>query len=227
MYQELKKQYDALELNDKNVLLIYKSRLFKFINNIDDILSNRIVYDEYEKYFVEDKSIICSSENSFIRHSIFNSINFESYQLFLESVKIVKDKLTDIKGKIHLPQDTIVYRATTVSSKDEIDQISKGNFISTSLDIDETDKFYRFSGIDVLYQIKLKKGTSCLVIPYSIGIYDINGKSVLKILEDDSQSEIVLFKDELDYVINDYKYFEDEEITVVKIDTEPIMHNIK
>lgn len=227
MYQELKKQYDALELNDKNVLLIYKSRLFKFINNIDDILSNRIVYDEYEKYFVEDKSIICSSENSFIRHSIFNSINFESYQLFLESVKIVKDKLTDIKGKIHLTQDTIVYRATTVSSKDEIDQISKGNFISTSLDIDETDKFYRFSGIDVLYQIKLKKGTSCLVIPYSIGIYDINGKSVLKILEDDSQSEIVLFKNELDYVINDYKYFEDEEITVVKIDTEPIMHNIK
>lgn len=225
MYQELKKQYDNLELNDKNVLLIYKSRLFKFINNIDAILSNGKVYDEYKKYFLEDKSIICSVENSFIRHSIFNIINFESYKLFLESIRTVKDKLTYIRGKIHLPQDAIVYRATTVSSKEEIAQISKEEFISTSLDMNETDKFYEFEGIDVLYQIKLKKGTPCLVIPYSIGIYDINGKSILKILEDDSQKEIVLFKDELEYSIKDYKYFNEEELTVVKINTEPIIHN--
>lgn len=227
MYQELKRQYEDLNIEQKNALLIYKSRLFEFINNIDNILFDKQLYDKYSYKFEEDKRMICSLENSFIRHSIFNSINFESYELFLESIKEIKKKIMSIKNKIYLPQDTIVYRATTVSSKDEIPNISKSNFISTSLDIEKTDQFYTYNGIDILYKIELKKGTSCFVIPYSIGIYDINGKQVLRINENDAQKEIVLFKEELDFTIQDSKYFEEENLTIVKIETKVVKYNTK
>lgn len=40
MYKELEKQYELLSLEEKNLLLIYKSRLFDFINRIDLIMNN-------------------------------------------------------------------------------------------------------------------------------------------------------------------------------------------
>ena len=55
MYEELQKQYEQLELDDKNALLIYKSRLFMFINQIDLILSSKEMLAKYEEKYKDIK----------------------------------------------------------------------------------------------------------------------------------------------------------------------------
>lgn len=55
MYEELQKQYEQLELDDKNALLIYKSRLFMFINQIDLILSSNEMLAKYEEKYKDIK----------------------------------------------------------------------------------------------------------------------------------------------------------------------------
>lgn len=227
MYQDLLEQYNSLCENDKKVLLIYKSRLFKYINDYNNILCDKELYKKYEKQYELDKKIICSLENKFIRYSIFNDVNFESYDLFLKSINEIKENINLIIGKITLPQDSIVYRGTTVNNKSDIVNISKSDLISTSLNLDETDNFYTYDGINVLYQISLKKETPCLVIPYSIKLYEVNGKDVLKISENDSQNEIIVFKSEMDLSIKDTKYLEDDNLVVLKIETDLKKHNIK
>ena len=57
MYEELQKQYEQLELDDKNALLIYKSRLFMFINQIDLILSSKEMLAKYEEKYKDIKKI--------------------------------------------------------------------------------------------------------------------------------------------------------------------------
>lgn len=60
------------------------------------------------------------------------------------------------------------------------------------------------------------------MIPYSIKIYDVENKQLLKVVASDSQKEIVLYGDSLNYNITEQKYFEDENVTIVKMNTEPI-----
>lgn len=223
MYEELQKQYEQLELDDKNALLIYKSRLFMFINQIDLILSSKEMLAKYEEKYKDIKKIICAPENSFIRMSIFKDIDFETYEKFLISIQKIEQKLMSIKGKIKLKEDIKVYRATTIQDISQINNLNDKKLVSTSLDVEVTDSFYQFNeGFNILYQFSLKKGTSCLVIPYSIKIYDVENKQLLKVVASDSQKEIVLYGDSLNYSITEQKYFEDENVTIVKMNTEPI-----
>lgn len=55
----------------------------------------------------------------------------------------------------------------------------------------------------------------CLIVSYSIKIYD-NG--ILKIKKEDSQKEIILFKDDLNYEVKSTKYLEEENLIIVKIE---------
>ena len=228
MYKTLQEQYERLELDDKNALLIYKSRLFTFINQIDLILSSKEMLEEYEEKYKEAKRIICSSENSFIRMSIFKIIDFETYEKFLISIQKVEQQLMSIKNKIQLREDTKVYRATTIPDISQIDTLANKKLVSTSIDLGITDSFYQFhEGVHVLYQLSLKKGTPCLVVPYSIEIHSIGDKQLLKVVASDSQKEIILYGDSLHYSITDQKYFEEENITVVKMNTELIETKMK
>lgn len=63
----------------------------------------------------------------------------------------------------------------------DIYKISTSNLISTSLDVEVTDSFYTNDGQDILYQINLHENTPCLIVPYSIKIYENDGKQVLKV----------------------------------------------
>lgn len=218
MYEKLQQQYNLLSLEDKNALLIYKSRLFDFINRIDLILYNEKLKEQYRDKYEKFKKIISIPENNFIRYSIFNSINFNTYNLFLESIKTIEQRILNIQ-KIKLTTDTKVYRAVTVKDESDIQKISTSNLISTSLDIEITDSFYTYNGKDILYQINLSKGTYCLIVPYSIKIYEKDNKQILKIENNDSQKKIILFKNLLNYTIISNQYLKDENLIIAKIET--------
>lgn len=225
MYQQLKEQYEKLDIDEKNALLVYKSRLFKFINNIDLLLSLK---ENYKEEYEEAKQLICSPENSFIRYSVFKDIDFNSYELFLISIKNIKQKLLNLKEKIKIKDDINVYRAVTLSSLDDIKKISEKELISTSIDVKVTDSFYQFvKGKHVLYKLSLKKDIPCLIVPYSIEIHDVNNKQVLKVVESDSQQEIILYGSSLDFEITGQKYFDEEQLTVVKMNVTNITNKIK
>ena len=115
--------------------------------------------------------------------------------------------------------DTKVYRSVTVKDESDIQKISTSNLISTSLDIEITDSFYTYNGKDILYQINLSKGTYCLIVPYSIKIYEKDNKQILKIENNDSQKEIILFKNLLNYTIISNQYLKDENLIIAKIET--------
>ena len=190
IYEILKTEYNNLNDDEKYTLLVYKSSISKIINDIDNPL-NINKYNEL-------KNNVSNIMNLFAKNTIYKDIDFTSYDSFIESVKKISDEINNIKNKIVLPSNVTVYRATTVKNIDEIYDISKSNLISTSLDINVTNKFFTNDGINVLYEINLEKNTPCLVIPYSIK--KING--LIKIVNDDNQNEIVLFKDTFTYDIN-------------------------
>ena len=198
IYDILKKEYENLSDEEKYLLLVYKSSVSNIINDIDN--KNNI-----EKYNILKKDV----------SNIINLFNFNSYETFIDSIKVISDKINDIKNKIVLPSNITVYRATTVNNISEIYDISKSNIISTSLDMDVTNKFYTNNGINVLYEINLEKNTPCLIIPYSIK--KIN--NLIKIVNDDNQSEIILFKDTFSYDIN---FNVENDVVNVKVDTKLI-----
>lgn len=218
MYKELEKQYELLSLEEKNLLLIYKSRLFDFINRIDLIMNNMQIKNLYNEKYVEFKRIINLPENSFIKYSIFSNISLNTYDSFLNSIKEIQEKIINIP-KIIIPKNIKVYRAVTVTDLNDIYKISTSNLISTSLDVEVTDSFYTNNGQDILYQINLHENTPCLIVPYSIKIYENDGKQVLKVQKNDSQKEIILFKDFLNYEITSKQYIEEENLLIVKIET--------
>lgn len=219
MFEQLKKQYDLLTEEEKNIVLIYQSKLSYFINRIDYIMNSKQALYDFKKQYEAYKKVVLEPENIFVQNTIFKDINFRCFDQFIQSVWKVRRKLNDLKGKIILPEDVIVYRATTVKSENEIKDISKGNFISTTLDIEVTDDFYSYDGINVLYQIKLSKGTPCLVVPYSVEATYLEDKTLLKIVNHNYQSEIILFKDSFDYIVEDQQWIDEENITVQKIST--------
>ena len=207
IYDILKKEYENLSDEEKYLLLVYKSSVSNIINDIDN--KNNI-----EKYNILKKDV-SNIINLFAKNTIYKDINFNSYETFIDSIKVISDKINDIKNKIVLPSNITVYRATTVNNISEIYDISKSNIISTSLDMDVTNKFYTNNGINVLYEINLEKNTPCLIIPYSIK--KIN--NLIKIVNDDNQSEIILFKDTFSYDIN---FNVENDVVNVKVDTKLI-----
>lgn len=209
-YRNLLEQYKLLTDEEKNILLIYKSYLFHFINNLDDINNNiQKYYNDFENY----KRIINLQSNLFIKNSVFKNINFDSFDKFIIDINSVYKKLNELFYKIKLPSDKKLYRATSINNLNEINNISKGNFISTSLSLEVTDSFYDYNNnIDVLYQIDAHENMPCLIIPYAI---KKNDKEQLKIVEGDNQLEVVLSKQLLDFNMISQKQVEDERTTII------------
>ena len=209
--EKLYEQFDNLTDYEKSIILIYKSYYSYAINNIDNIgdeetLKN--IKDLYEYY----KEILNKPENMFLSYT-FKPINNNSFNEFIESIRRISTDLNNLKGKITLPYDMTVYRCVSMLPGDDIYSVSKGNLISTSESLNKAEMFInRGSYRNVTYEFMLKKDTPVLVVPYSI---KIDENEILKVKSNDSQEEIILFKDSLDFSFNEMKD------NYIKVFTEP------
>ncbi len=209
--EKLYEQFDNLTDYEKSIILIYKSYYSYAINNIDNIgdeetLKN--IKDLYEYY----KEVLNKPENMFLSYT-FKPINNNSFNEFIESIRRISSDLNNLKGKITLPYDMTVYRCVSMLPDDDIYSVSKGNLISTSESLNKAEMFInRGSYRNVTYEFVVKKGTPVLVVPYSI---KIDENEILKVKSNDSQEEIILFKDSLDFSFNEM------EDNYIKVFTEP------
>lgn len=191
VYQDLIQQYDCLSQDDKNTLLIYKSRLSRAINSLD-IDDNEIkdVYDLYKNYLDDTKNI-------FMKMTVFKDISFDNFDSFKESLRDVKEKLEKVTSKITLPEDITVFRVVSVSKDKELSFISKSEIISTSFSIDECSKFLIPNSNNYLYQINLKQGSSVAICPYSILINQETHQ--LSLTQKTDQKEVIISKSNYDF----------------------------
>lgn len=63
IYDDLVRQYENLDENDKNTLLVYKSRLSRAINCLDN---NDEVYEYYQR-------LLNNPDNMFMAFTVFNN----------------------------------------------------------------------------------------------------------------------------------------------------------
>lgn len=211
---DLIKQYNNLTEEEKRVLLIYKSQLSYFINNADNINDENA--SEYITKYEEFKKIIESPENIFIKLSVFQDVSFDSFENFLKSIDIIREKLNCLYGKILLLNDMVLFRCSSVKDKKNISKIAIGNFISTSTDFETAENFFSYDGLNVTYVIKVKSGTPVLVIPYSVKLHIKDNKKILKVVADDNQNEIILFKKHLKVELEKQEEENDEIFICIK-----------
>ena len=156
VYEELKNKFEDLSDEDKNVLLIYKSRLGRAINSLD--IEEKEVVDVYNKY----KRLLSNPANMFMSFTVFKDVSFSSLDSFKESLINIKNKVLNIN--LILDEDTTVYQAFSLSDDSEEELLLKSELISTSLDIDTCDDFLVAGNKrHYLYQINLKKGVKVAI----------------------------------------------------------------
>ena len=192
IYKDLLKQYEELTEEEKNILLVYKSRLGRAINSLNN--NDSEIKEIYKRY----KFLVENPQNIFMKFSVFKDISFKSLEEFIESLLNVKEKLDKISSKIILSQDITVYRAFSIRDDEELISISKSNLVSTSLDIDECSKYIipNKGYTHYLYQLNLEKGSLVAICPYRI-LIDNNDRLVLT--KDNDSKEIILSKDNFDF----------------------------
>ena len=208
----LLRQYELLSDEEKNALLIYKSRLSYVINNMNIKTESNL--KELEDIYVYYKNVLNSPLNIFIR-KVFININFETFTKFMESMQRIYDILESIKGKLILEDDITLYRGVSINKGDSLDKISLGNLISTSMNPNVIKNFHIFGPYTkVVYEMHIKAGTPVMIVPYSIAI---NNEGILKIINNDRQNEIILYKDTLDMEFINTKI--EDDTTIITVDT--------
>lgn len=186
IYENLIKKYEELTEEEKNILLVYKSRLGRAINSLDN--NGLEIIEIYERY----KSLVENPKNLFMKFSVFKDISFKSLEEFIESLIKIKEKLNEISKKIILTEDITVYRAFSISDEEELISLSKDNLVSTSLNINECSK-YLIPNKDYthyLYQINLEKGSMVTICPYRI-LIDNNDRLTLTKENDSEELNII------------------------------------
>ncbi len=71
-------EYENLTSEEKNSLLIYKSRLGRAINSLDND------YQEVEDIYYKYKELLSKKENMFMSLTVFKDISFDSIDSFIE-----------------------------------------------------------------------------------------------------------------------------------------------
>ena len=208
MYEYLKEEFEKLSEEEKNALMIYKSRLGLAINDM-----NRI--DEIYYFY---KDIINDPKNIFLKMSVFKDIDFSNVISFSESLDHIYEIVKKATSKIILKEDLTVYRMVSIKDDEELKDISKGTVISTSINIDTCSKFlineegYKH----YLYQINLEKGSKVGICPYSI-LYN-RGDNTVTLSKNSDQEEII---------INKYNYsFENKDVHEVSLDNGIVLNII-
>lgn len=199
----LYEQYEKLTEEEKNSLLIYKTGLGLLLNDLDNEPDYQFYYDKYTK-------LLSLPVNMLIKMTVFNTIDFTSLDTFKESIHHIKEILDEATSKITTNEDLVVYRA--ISSDKDINGLSKGNLISTSLSFGTTLN-YSVAGKNIkLYEIHLPAGSKVAVVPYSIELYMQSGRLVLTNSKLDD--EIILNNDNYTFEQIDSNNGEIEIITV-------------
>jgi hypothetical protein len=203
MMLDLIEQYNALSDKEKQAILIYKSQLGLFINQISNLitLDSSDIFNNlpdkttfYHKY-LQYKAIIEKTNNSFIRYSLFSNIDFTNIYTFINSLKQVYLALIALKDKIVTKDNLTLYRSYLINKQASGFILAPHNLVSTSLNIDVCDRFIRDNLDAALNIITIPQGTPVLVAPYSIG-YKIN-TDTLSIIKNDEQAEVILYQDTL------------------------------
>lgn len=213
IYENLLKQYEELTEEEKNTLLVYKSRLGRAINSLDN--NDLEIKEIYERY----KNLVENPKNLFMKFSVFKDISFKSLEEFIESLIKVKEKLNEISKKIILTEDITVYRAFSISNEEELMPLSKANLVSTSLNINECSK-YLIPNKDYthyLYQINLEKGSMVTICPYRI-LIDNNDR--LTLTKENGSEEIIISKDNYDFeevMETTTEFTDNEELNIISV----------
>lgn len=217
LYENLIDQYNQLTEEEKNALLIYKSRLGRAINalgnNEDELIE---IYNRYKK-------IIDNPQNIFLKLAVFKDISFNDEISFKESLVQILNLVKQATHKIFLPENTWVYRVVSVPIDENLTIMAKGDLVSTSLDINECEKFL-ISGLGMkykhyIYKIHLEKNSIVGICPYAILFDESQDRIILTQKQD--QKEIILSKNE--YLFNEMakntKLLDNgENLTVITID---------
>ncbi len=189
VYQKLIEEYETLSEKEKYALLVYKSRLGRAINAMQE--DSREVSNIYTEY----KKLMESPKNIFMKLTVFQMVSFESEEAFLKSLKNIQHIIEGAAGKLRLPADVTVYRAFSIPKDKSPIPLAKANFISTSLNMDQCLSFFigNREYTHYFYEIHLTKGDPVLVIPYAILL---NSKeSQLTLSKKTDQEEILLSKE--------------------------------
>lgn len=178
VYDDLIQQYNQLNEDEVKSLLIYKTSLYNLINYVSTIdhfleLDDQLIVNFIDKdIFINCEKfgeIINRPENVFLKLSLFKDIDFNNHISLVSMAKKVYIHLQNAMDKIKLSDDLIVYRVVSLDEGEELSNLSRGDLVSTSIDIDEALKFaHNNCSKIVLYKITLNKDTPVLVTPYSI-----------------------------------------------------------
>ena len=241
IYSDLLRQYDILNDEEKNALLVYKSKIFFHINEITTIenfmqesaynILNKIKDRNYFlNSFNEYKNIIDKPENLFVKKSIFSQVNFDNIYKFIESLKLIIANIISASNKVTIDSDIIIYRGIGIDSNKDEKNIAKGNIISTTTNIEVAKRFmfYDLNLNNILYVIKITQGSNVLVIPYSILINYNNNRLEIKKCNGISQNEIILFKDNFDFdeIKTKTVKLDNDTLTIKYIKSTPIYKDI-
>ena len=192
MYEQLIEQFENLSDEEKNALIVYKTRLGLLINSLDNNPDYKFYYDRY-------MGIINDPVNAFVSKIVFKYIDMSSIDCFKESINKIKTILDDVTSKIVLPEPTTVYRS--VSTDDSISDISKGNIVSTTLSFGEALK-YAVAGDNIaIYEITLPEGSPCAICRYAIVEHLTTGR--LSLSKSDDEEEIIINRDLYDLDISE------------------------
>ncbi len=215
LYEKLIDQYNNLDDIEKNALLVYKSRLGRAINSLNN--NDQEVKDIYEQY----KKLLVNPKNLFIAYTVFKNISFDNLDSFKESLKVVDKIVRNTTNKLILPEDITVYRVVSIKNDEKLNAISKSNLISTSLNINECSKFIipKDKYKTYLYQINLEKDSKVAICPYSILLNE--KEEQLTITSRKDQEELLLSKDNYNFteiLSTNTKLESNNEINIIVID---------
>lgn len=187
IYEDLKKQFQQLTEEEQNAFLIYKSKLGLAMNALHS--NPKLVEEIYEEY----NELLKNPKNLFMKISVFHSISFASLDEFRKSLERILSIMKEASKKIILKENITVYRAISIPKGEDFKELSKEDFISTSLDFNECGKFFALNSnedyVHYLYQMNIESGGLVGICPYTILKEKDN---CLKITQRVDQKEIIL-----------------------------------
>lgn len=191
--ENLLEEYENLTSEEKNSLLVYKSRLGRAINSLDND------YQEVEDIYYKYKELLSKKENMFMSLTVFKDVSFDSIDSFIESLVNTKEIIKNIDMK--LEEDMTVYRAYSIPTAQEEMFLSRSELVSTSLDIDNCDDFLINDNNynHYLYKINLEKGSLVTVCPYSILLDGLTRRLILS--KNNTQDEVILNKENYNFEV--------------------------
>jgi len=249
MYKELLEQYNNLTEEERKSLFVYKTQFFDLINSVISISDFRelsvdtiikLLNDNVLKNTLNFGKIISKPNNVVIKYSYFNDVDFSNYESIISKVFKVYDNLSNVFNhkKMILPTDFTVYRVVCLSRDNELQDMSRGEFVSASIDLDSALEFVSGNNI-VVYKINLMKGTPVVATPYSvINVYSTEADKLLRTsnynikvskTESFGQQEVLFSKNLIDYDIKLLKSnnIDGKKISIYEVNTSVKCYNKK